>query len=152
MAETTKREVVTGNVIAISSLIFFILLIIHNFIVLDATTVKTLLSLAGQKTTTNSVNQVLNSFRFDGVMYLLAYLSGVIAYWNRHPYLWWFMFAVYISNAFFTLVNLYMVGHAIVYVKSVIAVVPILIVVIGSLILAAYMLVVSIKRKSTFNR
>ena len=62
------------------------------------------------------------------------------------------MFAVYISNAFFTLVNLYMVVQAILDVKSMIAILPILIVVIGSLILAAYMLVVSIKRKSTFNR
>ncbi|KKI56828.1 hypothetical protein SAMN03097721_00059 [Staphylococcus pasteuri] len=152
MAETTRREVVTGNVIAISSLIFFILLIIHNFFVLDTTTVKSLLSLAGQKTTTHSVNQVLNSFRFDGIMYLLAYLAGVIAYWNRHPYLWWFMFAVYISNAFFTLVNLYMVVQGILEAKNVIAAFPTLIVVIGSLILAAYMLIVSIKRKSTFNR
>lgn len=152
MAETTRREVVTGNVIAISSLIFFILLIIHNFFVLDTTTVKSLLSLAGQKTTTHAVNQVLNSFRFDGIMYLLAYLAGVIAYWNRHPYLWWFMFAVYISNAFFTLVNLYMVVQGILEAKNVIAAFPILIVVIGSLILAAYMLIVSIKRKSTFNR
>lgn len=152
MAETTSREVVTGNVIAISSLIFFILLIIHNFFVLDTTTVKSLLSLAGQKTTTHAVNQVLNSFRFDGIMYLLAYLAGVIAYWNRHPYLWWFMFAVYISNAFFTLVNLYMVVQGILEAKNVIAAFPILIVVIGSLILAAYMLIVSIKRKSTFNR
>ncbi|MEB7434223.1 hypothetical protein [Staphylococcus pasteuri] len=152
MAETTRREVVTGNVIAISSLIFFILLIIHNFFVLDTTTVKSLLSLAGQKTTIHSVNQVLNSFRFDGIMYLLAYLAGVIAYWNRHPYLWWFMFAVYISNAFFTLVNLYMVVQGILEAKNVIAAFPILIVVIGSLILATYMLIVSIKRKSTFNR
>ena len=45
-----------------------------------------------------------------------------------------------------------MVVQAILDVKSVIAILPILIVVIGSLILAAYMLVVSIKRKSTFNR
>ncbi|MEJ7351189.1 hypothetical protein WL553_13380, partial [Staphylococcus epidermidis] len=72
--------------------------------------------------------------------------------WNRHPYLWWFMFAVYVSNALFTLVNLYMFVQAILDVKNVIAILPILIVVIGSIVLAIYMLVVSIARKSTFNR
>lgn len=62
------------------------------------------------------------------------------------------MFAVYVSNALFTLVNLYMFVQAILDVKNVVAVLPILIVVIGSIILAIYMLVVSIARKSTFNR
>ena len=42
--------------------------------------------------------------------------------------------------------------QAILDVKNVVAVLPILIVVIGSIILAIYMLVVSIARKSTFNR
>lgn len=62
------------------------------------------------------------------------------------------MFAVYVSNALFTLVNLYMFVQAILDVKNVIAILPILIVVIGSIVLAIYMLVVSIARKSTFNR
>ncbi|MEA3577834.1 hypothetical protein U9S01_27185, partial [Peribacillus frigoritolerans] len=63
-----------------------------------------------------------------------------------------FMFAVYISNALFTLVNLYLFIQGILDVKNVLAILPILIVVIGSIILAIYMLVVSITRKSTFNR
>ena len=46
-------------------------------------------------------------------MYILAYLAGVIALWNRHKYLWWFMFAVYVSNVLFTLVNVTMVINAI---------------------------------------
>ena len=85
-------------------------------------------------------------------MYILAYLAGVIALWNRHKYLWWFMFAAYVSNVLFTLVNLTMVLNAIIETKSVLFILPILIVVIGSAILAIYMLIISIVRKSTFNR
>ena len=96
-----------------SSLLFCILLIIHHFVVLDETTAKSLLSLAGQKTSDTAVHNILNSDRYTGVMYILAYLAGVVALWNRHPYLWWFMFAVYVSNALFTLVNLYMFVQAI---------------------------------------
>lgn len=152
ITDSNAREKRSGRLIAISSFIFCILLIIHHFVVLDETTAKSFLSLAGQKTSNNAVHNILNSDRYTGVMYILAYLAGVVALWNRHPYLWWFMFAVYVSNALFTLVNLYMFVQAILDVKNVIAVLPILIVVIGSIILAIYMLVVSIARKSTFNR
>lgn len=62
------------------------------------------------------------------------------------------MFAVYVSNVLFTLVNLTMVLNAIIETKSVLFILPILIVVIGSAILAIYMLIISIVRKSTFNR
>ena len=62
------------------------------------------------------------------------------------------MFAVYVSNALFTLVNLYLFIQGILDVKNVIAIFPILIVVIGSIIIAIYMLIASILRKSTFNR
>lgn len=152
ITDSNVREKRSGRLIAMSSLLFCILLIIHHFVVLDVTTAKSLLSLAGQKTSDNAVHNILNSDRYTGVMYILAYLAGVVALWNRHPYLWWFMFAVYVSNALFTLVNLYMFVQAILDVKNVVAVLPILIVVIGSIILAIYMLVVSIARKSTFNR
>ena len=84
-------------------------------------------------------------------MYILAYLAGVIALWNRHKYLWWFMFAVYVSNVLFTLVNVTMVINAIIT-KSVLFIIPIIIVIVGSTVLALYMLVISIIRKSTFNR
>ena len=151
ITESSAREIRAGRLIAISSFIFCILLIIHHFVVLDETTAKSLLSLAGQKTSDTAVHNILNSDRYTGVMYILA-LAGVVALWNRHPYLWWFMFAVYVSNALFTLVNLYMFVQAILDVKNVIAILPILIVVIGSIVLAIYMLVVSIARKSTFNR
>ena len=62
------------------------------------------------------------------------------------------MFAVYVSNVLFTLVNLTMVLNAIIETKSILFILPILIVVIGSVILAIYMLIISIVRKSTFNR
>ncbi|MCE5090489.1 hypothetical protein BUY43_03365 [Staphylococcus devriesei] len=150
--QPSQRERNAGKIIGYGSLIFCILLIIHNFIALDTQTAKTLLSQAGQKASGSAVDNILNSFRYTGVMYILAYLAGVIALWNRHKYLWWFMFAVYVSNVLFTLVNIAMVTNAIISAKSPLFVVPVFIVIIGSALLAIYMLVVSMMRKSTFNR
>ena len=148
--QPSQRERNAGKLIGYSSLILCILLIIHNFIALDTLT-KTLLSQAGQKASDSAVANILNSFRYTGIMYILAYLAGVIALWNRHKYLWWFMFAVYVSNVLFTLVNVTMVINAIIT-KSVLFIIPIIIVIVGSTVLALYMLVISIIRKSTFNR
>ena len=150
--QSNKRERIAGQWIGYSSLVFCILLIIHNFIALDARTAKTLLTLAHQKASSSAVDNILNSFRYTGIMYILAYLAGVIALWNRHKYLWWFMFAVYVSNVLFTLVNVTMVINAIITAKSVLFIIPIIIVIVGSTVLALYMLVISIIRKSTFNR
>ena len=111
--QPSQRERNAGKLIGYSSLILCILLIIHNFIALDTLT-KTLLSQAGQKASDSAVANILNSFRYTGIMYILAYLAGVIALWNRHKYLWWFMFAVYVSNVLFTLVNVTMVINAII--------------------------------------
>ena len=47
--QSNKRERITGQLIGYSSLVFCILLIIHNFIALDARTAKTLLTLATSK-------------------------------------------------------------------------------------------------------
>ena len=116
MTDSNAKEIRTGRLIAISSLVFCILLIIHHFIVLDESTAKSILSLAGQKHQIQQKN-ILNSDRYTGIMYILAYLAGTVAFWNRHPYLWWFMFAVYISNALFTLVNLYLFIQGILDVK-----------------------------------
>ncbi|GGG89123.1 hypothetical protein E2558_00940 [Staphylococcus pragensis] len=150
--QVSKRERNAGKLIGYSSLIFSILLIIHNFVALDTQTAKELLTQAGQKVNDSTVANILNSFRYTGIMYSLAYLAGVIALWNRHKYLWWFMFAVYVSNVLFTLVNLAMVINAIIAVKSLLFIAPIVIVIIGSIVLAIYMLVISFVRKSTFNR
>ncbi|WP_154836518.1 hypothetical protein [Staphylococcus sp. Marseille-Q1834] len=150
--QVSKRERNAGKLIGYSSLIFSILLIIHNFVALDTQTAKELLTQAGQKVNDSTVANILNSFRYTGIMYILAYLAGVIALWNRHKYLWWFMFAVYVSNVLFTLVNLAMVINAIIAVKSALFIAPIVIVIIGSIVLAIYMLVISFVRKSTFNR
>lgn len=150
--QVSKRERNAGKLIGYSSLIFSILLIIHNFVALDTQTAKELLTQAGQKVNDSTVANILNSFRYTGIMYILAYLAGVIALWNRHKYLWWFMFAVYVSNVLFTLVNLAMMINAIIAVKSALFIAPIVIVIIGSIVLAIYMLVISFVRKSTFNR
>lgn len=150
--QPSQRERNAGKLIGYGSLIFCILLIIHNFIALDTQTAKTLLSQAGQKASDSAVDNILNSFRYTGVMYILAYLAGVIALWNRHKYLWWFMFAVYVSNVLFTLVNIAIVNNAIISAKSPLFVVPVFIIIIGSALLAIYMLVISLMRKSTFNR
>lgn len=83
ITDSNAREKRSGRLIAISSFIFCILLIIHHFVVLDETTAKSLLSLAGQKTSNNAVHNILNSDRYTGVMYILAYLAGVVALWNR---------------------------------------------------------------------
>ncbi|MCQ9904553.1 hypothetical protein L6D11_21340, partial [Staphylococcus aureus] len=61
-------------------------------------------------------------------------------------------FAVYVSNVLFTLVNVTMVINAIITAKSMLFIIPIIIVIVGSTVLALYMLVISIIRKSTFNR
>ena len=90
MTDSNAKEIRTGRLIAISSLVFCILLILHHFIVLDESTAKSILSLAGQNIRYSSKN-ILNSDRYTGIMYILAYLAGTVAFWNRHPYLWWFM-------------------------------------------------------------
>ncbi|MFZ8102642.1 hypothetical protein ACO1GT_13950, partial [Staphylococcus arlettae] len=96
MDENQKSRVTkTAHFIAYSSLILAILSAIHNFIVLDDSVVRQLLTNSGQKATDNAIGTIRNSFQYTGVMYVLAYLAGIIAIWNRHTYLWWFMFAAF---------------------------------------------------------
>lgn len=152
MADRTNKEIKTGRFIATASIVFSILLIIHYFVSLDNATAKALLNLTNQNTSDKAIDYILNSFRFTGIMYILAYLAGFITFWNRHTYVWWFMYAVYVSNSLFTLINLSITIQAIKAAHGAYLTLPILIVIIGSVALAIYMLVVSIKRKSTFNR
>ncbi len=81
MTDSNAKEIRTGRLIAISSLVFCILLIIHHFIVLDESTAKSILSLAGQKTSDTAVKNILNSDRYTGIKYILAYLAGTVAFW-----------------------------------------------------------------------
>ena len=152
MMDKTSKEMKTGRFIAIASVVFAILLIIHYFVSLDTASAKSLLELSKQNDSTRAADYILNNFRFTGIMYILAYLAGIITIWNRHTYVWWFMFAVYLSNSLFTLINFSMTIKAIQHAHNTLLTFPIIIVVIGSLALAIYMLVVSVKRKSTFNR
>ncbi|MDW8553460.1 MULTISPECIES: hypothetical protein [Staphylococcus] len=151
-AKPETKEVRTGHLIAYSSLIIAILYAIHLFLILDDSVVKQLLINSKQKPSENAIGVIKNSFQFTGVMYVIANLTGIIAIWNRHTYLWWFMFAVFASQILYNLVNINAVFEAILDVKSMVNILPLTIVLIMSFVLAVYMLVVSIKRKSTFNR
>jgi len=151
-AKPETKEVRTGHLIAYSSLIIAILYAIHLFLILDDSVVKQLLINSKQKPSENAIGVIKNSFQFTGVMYVIANLTGVIAIWNRHTYLWWFMFAVFASQILYNLVNINAVFEAILDVKSMVNILPLTIVLIMSFVLAVYMIVVSIKRKSTFNR
>ncbi|BCU51723.1 hypothetical protein JCM2421_04950 [Staphylococcus auricularis] len=146
------REEKTGNFIAYASLIMAILMAIHLFVVLDDQVVRQMLLDSSQKPTDNAIGQIINSFRFTGVMYTIAYATGILAIWSRHMYLWWFLFVVYTTNVLTNLVNLNMMLSAIATQKTWLATMPIIIVLTVSIILAIWMVVVSVKRKSTFNR
>ncbi|MDN5602353.1 MAG: hypothetical protein L0G24_03200 [Staphylococcus equorum] len=147
-----SRETKTAHLIAYSSLIIAILYAIHLFVVLEDSVIKQLLLNSEQKPSENAVGTIKNSFQFTGVMYIFANLAGIIAIWNRHTYLWWFMFAVFISQILYNVVNIGPVYGAILDVKAGINLIPLTVVLIMSFVLAIYMLAVSIKRKSTFNR
>ena len=147
-----SKETKTAHLIAYSSLIIAILYAVHLFVVLDDSVTKQLLLNSEQKPSENAVGTIKNSFQFTGVMYIFANLAGIIAIWNRHTYLWWFMFAVFISQILYNVVNIGPVYGAILDVKSGINLIPLTVVLIMSFVLAIYMLAVSIKRKSTFNR
>ncbi|MGJ5714542.1 hypothetical protein AAA448_04380 [Staphylococcus equorum] len=147
-----SKETKTAHLIAYSSLIIAILYAIHLFVVLDDSVIKQLLLNSEQKPSENAVGTIKNSFQFTGVMYIFANLAGIIAIWNRHTYLWWFMFAVFISQILYNVVNIGPVYGAILDVKAGINLIPLTVVLIMSFVLAIYMLGVSIKRKSTFNR
>ncbi|MDG0821714.1 MAG: hypothetical protein L0L63_01060 [Staphylococcus equorum] len=147
-----SRERKTAHLIAYSSLIIAILYAVHLFVVLDDSVIKQLLLNSEQKPSENAVGTIKNSFQFTGVMYIFANLAGIIAIWNRHTYLWWFMFAVFISQILYNVVNIGPVYGSILDVKAGINLIPLTVVLIMSFVLAIYMLAVSIKRKSTFNR
>ncbi|USO09589.1 hypothetical protein K9E75_12835 [Staphylococcus pseudintermedius] len=76
----------------------------------------------------------------------------MVALKNQHPYLWWFMLAVFISQIFNALLNPPILYTAIFHVKGFFGLIPYALVIVGSLVLAVMMIRVSVKRKSTFNR
>lgn len=147
-----SKEIKTAHLIAYSSLIIAILYAIHLFVVLDDSVIKQLLSNSGQKTSESAVGTIKNSFQFTGIMYILANLAGIFAIWNRHSYLWWFMFAVFASQILYNIINISAVYRAILDVKTSLNILPLTLVLVMSFVLGVYMLIVSIVRKSTFNR
>lgn len=150
--EKKLRAKKSGRFIAYSSVTLAIIYAIYLFVSLDNSVVADILTSHHSDATKNAVGNFINSYRLTGIMYLIAYMCGLIAIWNQHTYLWWFLFAVYISQAFYTAVNAGVIIQSINHVKSGFMTLPLWITIIGSLALAVYMLVISIKRKSTFNR
>ncbi|ARJ51307.1 hypothetical protein [Staphylococcus lutrae] len=142
----------TGKLLAYLSFLFAVCLVIHQVMVVDGQVVAYMLEHSGNKATENSINAINNSLRYIGILYILAYAAGVVALKNQHPYLWWFMLAVFISQLFNALLNPPVLYSAIYHVKGFFGLVPYGVVFIGSLVLVVMMITMSVKRKSTFNR
>ncbi|BAS46722.1 hypothetical protein SSCHL_1942 [Staphylococcus schleiferi] len=142
----------TGKLLGYISFLFAVCLVIHQVVIVDGQVITYMLEHSGNKATENSINAINNSLRYIGILYVLAYAAGVVALKNQHPYLWWFMLAVFISQLFNALLNPPILYAAIFHVKGFFALVPYLVVNLGSLVLAIMMITVSVKRKSTFNR
>ncbi|PTH59648.1 hypothetical protein [Staphylococcus agnetis] len=146
------RATHTGRLLAYISFLFAVCLVIHQVVIVDGQVISYMLEHSGNQISQNAINAINNSLRYTGILYILAYSAGVVAIKYQHPYLWWFMVVVFISQLFNALLNPPILYTAIFNVKGFFALIPYIIVCIGSLILAVFMIIVSIKRKSTFNR
>ncbi|UEX89660.1 hypothetical protein [Staphylococcus ratti] len=142
----------TGRLIGYLSFLFAVCLVVHQVIIVDGHVISYMLEHSNNRTTENAINMINNSLRYTGILYILAYSAGVVAIKYQHPYLWWFMIAVFISQLFNALLNPPIIYIAILNVKGFFALIPYIIVIIGTLLLVIFMIWVSIKRKSTFNR
>ncbi|MBI5974089.1 hypothetical protein [Staphylococcus canis] len=149
-AETRAEK--TGKLLGIMTFLFAVALVIHQVIIIDGDVVSYMLKHSGNNVTENAIKTISNSIRYTGILYILAYASGVVAMKVQHPYLWWFLIAVFISQLFNALLYPPILYAAIFNVKGFLALIPYFFVVIGSLVMIIFMITVSIKRKSTFNR
>lgn len=155
MVEEVKTKPIvkkTGRIFGVLSALLAVIYAVFVFAILDESVVKAMLVQSGIEPTSNIIGAILNNIRFTGILYIIAYISGVVAIWNQHPYLWWFIFTVFISNVMYNAINVASIVKAIATEKGAVATIPLLIVVVVSLVAAVYMLVVSIRRKTTFNR
>ncbi|EOG6878796.1 hypothetical protein ACLH3S_001772 [Staphylococcus pseudintermedius] len=152
LQDTDLRAQHTGKLLAYLSFLFAVCLVIHQVMIVDGQVVTYMLEHSGNKATENSINAINNSLRYIGILYILANAAGVVALKNQHPYLWWFMLAVFISQIFNALLNPPILYTAIFHVKGFFGLIPYALVIVGSLVLAVMMIRVSVKRKSTFNR
>lgn len=150
--DTELRAKSTGKLLAYISFLFAVCLVVHQVVIVDGHVISYMLEQSGNKVSQNSINAISNSLRYTGILYILAYSAGVVAIKFQHPYLWWFMIAVFISQVFNALLNPPLLYSAIFHVKGFFALVPYGIAVIGSIIVAAFMITTSVKRKTTFNR
>ncbi|MCS4486868.1 hypothetical protein [Staphylococcus americanisciuri] len=150
--DTEMRANNTGKLLAYVSFLFAVCLVVHQVVIVDNHVIGYMLEQSGNKVTQNSINAINNSLRYTGILYILAYSAGVVAIKFQHPYLWWFMLAVFISQIFNALLNPPLLYSAIFHVKGFFALVPYGVAVIGSIIVVAMMITMSVKRKTTFNR
>ncbi|AVQ34362.1 hypothetical protein C7J88_09375 [Staphylococcus muscae] len=155
MSQHTDAEIRanhTGRLLAYVSFLFAVCLVVHQVMIVDGHVISHMLEQSGNKVSENAIKAISNSLRYTGILYILAYSAGVVAIKFQHPYLWWFMVAVFISQVFNALLNPPILYSAIFHVKGFFALVPYGIVVLGSIAVAAFMITTSIKRKTTFNR
>lgn len=150
--DTEVRANHTGKLLAYVSFLFAVCLTIHQVVIVDGQVIGHMLEQSGNNVSKNAINTISNSLRYTGILYILAYSAGVVAIKFQHPYLWWFMVAVFVSQVFNALLNPPILYSAIFHVKGFFALVPYGIVVLGSIAVAAFMITTSIKRKTTFNR
>lgn len=146
------RAHTTGKMLGIVTFIFAVALVVHQVLIVDSDVISYMLTESGNDATKNAINGINNSIRYTGILYIIAYATGVLAMKFQHPYLWWFLVAIFVSQVFNALLYPPILYVAIYNVKGFFALVPYFVVVVGSLLLAIWMIVVSIKRKSTFNR
>ncbi|UXR70025.1 MULTISPECIES: hypothetical protein [unclassified Staphylococcus] len=150
--DTEVRANHTGKLLAYVSFLFAVCLTIHQVVIVDGQVIGHMLEQSGNNVSKNAINTISNSLRYTGILYILAYSAGVVAIKFQHPYLWWFMVAVFVSQVFNALLNPPILYSAIFHVKGFFALVPYGIVVLGSIAVAAFMITTSVKRKTTFNR
>ncbi|QLK85556.1 hypothetical protein [Staphylococcus sp. 17KM0847] len=152
LTESEMRAKHTGRLLAYISFLFAVCLVVHQVTIVDSQVISHMLEQSGNKVSENAINAINNSLRYTGILYILAYSAGVVAIKFQHPYLWWFMLAVFISQVFNALLNPPLLYVSIVNVKGFLALVPYAVAVIGSIVMAVFMIITSIKRKTTFNR
>ncbi|UXR72065.1 hypothetical protein [Staphylococcus sp. IVB6240] len=150
--DTEVRANHTGKLLAYVSFLFAVCLTIHQVVIVDGQVIGHMLEQSGNNVSKNAINTISNSLRYTGILYILAYSAGVVAIKFQHPYLWWFMVAVFVSQVFNALLNPPILYSTIFHVKGFFALVPYGIVVLGSIAVAAFMITTSVKRKTTFNR
>ncbi|EKU48481.1 hypothetical protein [Staphylococcus massiliensis] len=140
----------SAKIIGITSVIMALCLITHHFFITDTTVAKEMLNQSKVNGTDAAAHNIVNSFTMSGILFILANLTGILAFFSKHKYLWWFMLAIYFSQLFIALVNPPQLYTSIIAVKSFLALIPYVIVILLSIVMFIYVLMVAIKHKKGF--